>query len=86
MVDEGEKFVLFVLAAAVVDKNAGARHLTARLILANLFGTKRLTEKRRAALRSKAQRQMERLSVRFIGEFRTLRVDDFPAVGKAYRQ
>ncbi|MEI3076453.1 MAG: hypothetical protein V8T17_04465 [Oscillospiraceae bacterium] len=78
MIHKGEKFILLVHAAAIVDKNAGARHLAAGLILADLYGEKRLAEKRRAALRFKAQRQMECLSVRFVGELRALRVDVFP--------
>ena len=86
VIHKGEKFILLVHAAAIVDKNAGARHLAAHLILADLYGEKRLAEKRRAALRFKAQRQMECLPVRFVGELRALRVDDLSSVGKSNRR
>ena len=86
VIHKGEKFILLVHAAAIVDKNAGARHLAAHLILADLYGEKRLAEKRRASLRFKAQRQMECLPVRFVGELRALRVDDLSSVGKSNRR
>ena len=71
---------------AVIDKQKRGRCPSVQLILARVLHDLRLAEKRRAALRLKAQHQAKLFPLRIVEKLRALRVNDLPAAGKAHRR
>ena len=86
VIHKRKKGFLSIFLPAVIDKQKRGRCPSVQLILARVLHDLRLAEKRRAALRLKAQHQAKLFPLRIVEKLRALRVNDLPAAGKAHRR